>query len=186
MSLSSSETKVKDEKAVWKQRFVREFVRYWINFAYLVVFFGVFAWYRRFILAEYRISYLNYGAAIIEALILAKVILLGDFLGLSRGFEKKPLVYPTLYKAVMFSGFVGLFAILEHMIGGLLHGKGVAGGLAELLREGKYELLARCLVTFFAFVPFFAFRELGTVLGEGKIRALFLGNRAAAESVPHA
>src|SRR5262249_22548392 len=135
-----------------------ELVRYGTNFLYLAIFFGAFAWYRRFILAEYDISYLNYGTAIIEALILAKVIMLGDILGLSRGLENRPLIYPTLYKAVVFSCFVGLFAIVEHVIGGILHGKGAIGGLAELWGEGKYELIARCLVTFLAFIPFFAFR----------------------------
>ena len=43
------------------------------------------------------------------------------------------------------------------------------------MRIGKYELLARCLVTFVAFFPFFAFKELERVLGEGKIRTCFSG-----------
>ena len=173
-----------EAKCGLRRRLLRELIRYWINFAYLAVFLGVFAWYRRFILAEYRISYFNYGTAVIEALILAKVILLGDALGLSKGFDKQPLIYPTLYKAIVFSCFVGGFAIVEHIIGGMVHGKGVAGGLARLWSEGKYELLARCLVTFFTFIPFFAFRELETLLGEGKIRGLFFRKRAATDSAP--
>jgi hypothetical protein len=161
------------KKAGWKQRIAHEFVQYWINVAYLVIFFGAFAWYRRFVLAEYKITYLHYGTAIIEALVLAKVILVGDALGLSRKLENKPLIYPTLRKAVVFSCFVGLFAIVEHIVEGLVHGKGVAGGLATLWHEGKDEILSRSLVTFFAFIPFFAFRELEIVLGEGRLRRLF-------------
>jgi len=180
MSRHPTGTKAEPAKSAWKQRVRQEFIQYWINFVYLAVFQGAFAWYRRLILDEYRIGYLNYGTAVIEALILAKVVLIGDALGLSRGHKDKPLIYPTLYKAVVFSGFVGLFAILEHMIGGLLHGKGLAGGLVTFWNEGIYELLARCLVTFFAFIPFFAFRELGTVLGEGKLQNLFFRRRAAA------
>ena len=133
-------------------------------------------------MAEYRISYLNYGVAIIEALVLAKVILMGNALGLSRGLEDKPLIFPTLYKAVVFSLFVGIFGVLEHMIGGLLHGKGLAGGFQELMSEGRYELLARCMVTFFAFIPFFAFQELGQVLGEGKLGALFFRKKTEGET----
>jgi hypothetical protein len=167
-------------KPARKQRIVHELTRYWINVMYLAVFFGAFAWYRRFILDEYRISYFNYGSAVIEALILAKVIWLGDFLGLSEGLENKPLFYPTLYKAFVFSCFVGLFAVVEHIVSGLLHGKGVIGGLAMLWNEGKYELLARCLVNFLAFIPFFAFRELAKVLGEGRLNSLFFRRRLAA------
>ena len=161
------------QKSGWRQRIAHELLQYWITFFYLAFFFAAFAWYRRFILAEYHITYFHYGSALIEALILAKVVLVGDALGLSRGHEDKPLIFPVLHKAVVFSLFVGLFAILEHTIGALFHGKGFAGGFRELMNEGKYELLARCLLTFFAFIPFFAFRELARVMGEGKLRALF-------------
>jgi len=179
MSARATEANTNQGKPSWKKRIVHELITYGTNFLYLAVFLGAFAWYRRFILAEYDISYLNYGAAIVEALILAKVIMVGDLLGLGRGFENRPLVYPTLYKAIVFSCFVGLFAILEHVIGGLFHGKGAVGGLAELLGEGKYELIARCLITFLAFIPFFAFRELRTVLGEGKLHNLFFRRNTA-------
>jgi hypothetical protein len=94
--------------------------------------------------------------------------------------ENKPLFYPTLYKAFVFSELVGLFAVLEHVIGGLLHGKGILGGLAMLWNGGRYELLARCMVTFLAFIPFFAFRELELVLGEGRLMNLFFRRRMAA------
>jgi hypothetical protein len=130
MSQGVIEAKPDRAKGTWKQRIAREFIRYWINVAYLAVFFGAFAWYRRFVLAEYGITYLHYGSAIIEALILAKVVLVGDALGLSRGLKNKPLIYPTLHKTVVFSVFVGIFAIVEHVVEGLVHGKGVAEGLA--------------------------------------------------------
>lgn len=162
------------QKTVWKERLYREFVKYWINVVYLSVVFGLFAWYRRLILAEYEIKYLKYGVAIIEALVLAKVILIGDMLGLGREFKNKPLIYPTLYNAIVFSLFVGLFAIIERTVEGLLQGKGAMAGLAELRAEGWYELLARCLITFVMFVPFFAFKELAKVLHEeGSLAKLF-------------
>lgn len=168
---------VMTEKADWKHRFAREMFQYWINFLYLAFFFAAFTWYRRLILAEYQITYLHYGVALIEALILAKVVLLGDALHLGREFEGKPLIFPTLYKAILFSLFVGVFAVIEHSIGGWLHGKGFAEGFREIVNEGKDELLARCLLTFFAFIPFFAFRELGRVMGKGKLITLFFSHR---------
>jgi hypothetical protein len=181
MSQGVTETKPERGRGNWKQRFAREFIGYWTNVLYLVFFFGVFAWYRRFVLAEYQITYLHYGTAIIEALILAKVILIGDALGLNRGDENKPLIYPTVRKAIVFSIFVGIFAVVEHVTEALLHGKGVAAGLASLWSEGRDEILARCLVTFFAFIPFFAFRELAIQLGgEGKLQRLFFRRKTAA------
>lgn len=171
-----------DTKSGWKPRLVRELIAYWVNFAYLALFFGVFAWYRRLVLAEYQIEYLDYGVALIKALVLAKVIMVGDVMHLGRGLENKPLIFPTLYKALVFSLFTALFNVLERTISGLLRGGGLTGGWDELMRRGKYELLAGFLVVFFAFIPFFAFKELGRVLSEGKITGLFFRKRAVASS----
>jgi hypothetical protein len=184
MASTSRESERNEAKGTWKRRIAHELLDYWMNVVYLAIFFGVFAWYRRFILAEYHISYMHYGSAIIEALILAKVILVGDALGLNRGYENKPLIYPTLHKAVVFSIFVGIFTIVEHVVEGLIHGQGVAGGLAALWSEGRDEIISRCIVTFFAFIPFFALRELAIVLGEGKLHRLFFRRDAAAQPSP--
>jgi hypothetical protein len=160
-----------------KKKIFHEMVEYWINVAYLTLVFAAFTQYRRFVLAAYDITYTNYWVALIEALILAKVIMIGAVFRLGRGLEQKPLIYPTLLKTVVFSLFVGVFTLIEHWIKGLWRGKGLAGGLVELLGKGHHELLAGCLVTFVAFIPFFAFRELGRVLGEDKIRVLFFRRR---------
>jgi hypothetical protein len=57
-------------------------------------------------------------------------------------------------------------------------GKGVTGGVVEFFGKGNHELLAGCLVISVAFIPFFAFRELGRALGgEGKIWRLFFRGR---------
>ena len=169
-------------KKVWKERVAREIARYFCNVVYLAIVFGLFAWYRRLILAEYNIRYLKYGVAIFEALVLAKIVWMADLLGLTRRlFQKKPLIFPTLYNSAVFSVFVGVFAVLEHTVGGLLKGKGWLAGLAELRAEGGYELIARCLITFCVFIPFFALRELGKTLGqEGKLGRLFFRDRTLA------
>lgn len=157
----------------WKQKFLREMIGYFINVIYLAVFFAAFAWYRRFILAAYKIEYYDYGVAIIEALILAKVVWIGEILHIVRDREDKPLIYPTIKKAFIFTIFVGIFDVFEHMIGGAIRGIGVKAALAKLVSEGKYEWFSRCIVVFCAFIPFFAFRELARQMGEGKLWKLF-------------
>jgi len=163
----------------WKQKIAHEMVAYWINVLYLTVFFGMFFTYKRLVLAQYDISYEEYGISIIKALVLAKVIMLGDMLRIARGFEARPLVYPTLFRSVAFTFWVLGFVILEHLIRGFLHGKGLAGGFEEFLQQDRYELLGRGLIVFFAFIPFFAVKELGRVLGQGKIHELFFRRRVA-------
>ena len=164
------------KKGNWKEKIFHEMTEYWINVCYLTLVFAAFTQYRRLLLAAYDVTYTNYWFAVIEALILAKVIMIGDVVRLGRGLEKKPLIVPTLYKTVVFTLFCGVFTVLEHAIKGLWTGTGLMGGIADFFGKG-HELLANCLIVFVAFIPFFGVKELGRVLGEEKIRALFFRRR---------
>jgi hypothetical protein len=166
------------KKKSLKEKIFHEMAEYWINVGYLALVFAAFTQYRRFVLAAHDITYTNYWVAVIEALILAKVVMIGDALRLGRRLDQRPLIYSTLFRTVVFSLFVGAFTLIEHVIKSLWMGKGFTADLVGFLGKGRHELLAGCLVTFVAFIPFFAFRELGRVLGEGKIRALFFRRRA--------
>ena len=157
----------------WKKKIVHEVIEYWINFGYLAFFLVAFMWYRRLILAEYQVQYTNYWSPLIEAAVLAKVIMVGDLMRLGRAMENKPLIVSALFRTVMFSLWVALFSVLEETVKGLLHGNGLTGGFEEIASRGWYELLSRCVVIFAAFIPFFSFKELERVMGPEKLRALF-------------
>ena len=51
----------KGQKADWKRKLFHEMTAYWINVAYLTLLFAVFTSYRRLILANYDITYSNWG-----------------------------------------------------------------------------------------------------------------------------
>lgn len=158
---------------VWKRAVVHEVIEYWINFGYLAFFLVAFMWYRRLILAEYQVHYTNYWFPLIEAAVLAKVIMVGDLFRLGRAMETKPLIVSTLFRTVMFSVWVAVFNVLEETVRGLIHGNGLMGGVEEIASRGWYELLSRCIVIFAAFIPFFSFKELERVLGPKRLRSLF-------------
>ena len=96
--MSSSDKK----KRNLKKKIVHEFTEYWINVAYLTLVFASFTEYRRLVLAAHDITYTNYWVALIEALILAKVVMIGDVLRLGRHLEHKPLIYSTLLQDCRF------------------------------------------------------------------------------------
>jgi len=62
------------------------------------------------------------------------------------------------------------------MIKRVVHGKDIAGAFHEIRLD---DLLARSIVIFCSFIPFFAFRELGRVLGRDKFRTLFFRTQGA-------
>jgi len=166
-----------DGRVGWKQKLTAELIEYWVLAVYLSCFFGAFTWYRRIVLAEYQIGYAHYGVGVIEALVLAKVTLIGDVLHLGRRLADRPLIVVSIYKAVIFSLWVGAFTVVEVLVDAWLRGTGWTGAVTDLFGSGKYELAAKCLVTFVAFIPFFAYGELEGVLGEGRIRGLLFRKR---------
>ena len=174
----TNHNKTKPAPKRWKQVLVHELFDYFFNFAFLAAFFGAFAWYRRFVLAEYHIQYLGYWVPLIKAAILAKVIMIGDIMHLGRKFQDKPLAVTTLYRTVVFAVFVVLFTVLEHILSALIHGKPAAEGIAEIVNMGMDEVLASCVLILVCFVPFFAMKELERMFGAEKIRGLFFRGHA--------
>jgi hypothetical protein len=169
----ATETQPESKAHKWQKILVHEMFEYFFNFAFLAVFLVAFAWYRRLLLAEYHIQYLAYWAPLIEAAILAKVIMIGDALRVGRGLQNKPLAVTTLYRTVVFSVLVILFAFAEHIIGALIHGKPASEGIAEIASKGVDEVLAWCVVMIAAFLPFFALKEIERVFGVEKVRGMF-------------
>jgi hypothetical protein len=146
--------------------------------AYLASFFGAFLTYRRLISREFGVSTFHYGFALIEALVIAKVILIGNALGLGKREARRTLAVSVLRSSLIYGLLVGAFAILEHVIEGLVHGKTLAASFDALLNQGIYEILGRTLVLFVAFIPFFAFGEIGYLAGDQKLFDLFFRKRA--------
>jgi hypothetical protein len=156
--------------ASFKQKAIHEGEEFGGIFLYLAFFFCAVATYSMLLLNQFRGSSFSYGAALINALVIAKVILIGEYAHLGKKREAKPLVQSTLYKAVLFSLLVLGFHIIEEAVKLLIRGEHVAEAIHNIRIE---ELLARSVVVFCTFVPLFAFRELQRVLGEDNFRSLF-------------
>lgn len=165
-----------------KEKAIEEFKAYWIIVLYLAIFLGALTTYRRLILAEFGVEYVHYGVAVVEALIIAKVILIGKAFGFSRWLEDRPLIFPVLFKSVLFGALVFLFGLLEHLVEGWLHKESLAMIFEKIASIGAYELGARVLILIVAFVPFFAFWELGRLIGLRRLSAMFLSKPDAASS----
>lgn len=156
-----------------KERVVEELKVYWVITLYLWLFLGCFMIYRWLVMEESGVTYLHFGFALIEAMIIAKVILIGRMFAFTRRYDDGPLALAVAYKCALFALLVMLFTVVEHLVVGWIHHQGLFGGLREFAEVGAYEVGARTLMLTVAFVPFFAFWELGRVLGMGKLAAMF-------------
>ena len=162
-----------------KEKAIEEFRMFWVIAIYLAVMLSAFTWYRRFILSESGISYFHYSSSIITALILAKVILIGQALGLGRRYEGSTLILSVLFKALVFAVFIAIFGMLEHLIEGLVHRETWDQIAHSLVSAGRGEILARTVMMIVTLIPFFAFWETDRVLGDHKLFDLFFRKRVA-------
>jgi beta-phosphoglucomutase family hydrolase len=158
-----------------KNRVAHEVRKFFSVFLFLAPWLLAFSTYRMLLLRRFSDEQFEYGAGLVNALILTKIILTGDILHLGRRHENKPLIYPTIWKSLLFALLAAAFYVVEHIIRGLLRGGGIGAGLNSLRAVGAVEFFGRSLVMFFAFIPFFALRETGRALGEARLRELFFG-----------
>src|SRR3974377_2257605 len=88
-----------------KQKIIHELKTVgWVSL-YLALFFCALSTYSMLMLHELNVtnSYFRYGFAIINALVIAKIILIGEYARLGKKHESKPLILACLYKAFLFS-----------------------------------------------------------------------------------
>jgi hypothetical protein len=149
--------------------------------AYLAFFFCGLATYSMLLLDKFHISYFAYGTALINAAVIAKVILIGEAAHAGKKFEAKALVYSALWKAFVFAWLVFAFHLLEEAIKDLIHGAPFGAAFHDIR---IYDLLIRTGLVFCLFIPLFLFRELKRVVGEEGFRALFFHPASAAKANP--
>ncbi|HXY32320.1 MAG TPA: hypothetical protein VEI06_16570 [Gemmatimonadaceae bacterium] len=150
-----------------------------IGFVTLYVFVTLTALdiYRALACSGTMLGGLKVGYNLIEALVIAKVIIIGDLFKVSHHFHDRPLAVPTLYRAFIFAIFVLLFSSLELFIEGLVHGESISIAMDEVLSKERGVRAAHAAMMFLAGIPLFATWELGRRLGEGRLLHLFFADR---------
>lgn len=161
-----------------KERARRELKELLIITFYLWVVFSLFVVYKSVVLGEEHIPFAYHGFAIINALALAKIMLIARHLHLGERFDEAPLIYPTILKSALFSVVLACFKILEDAGVGFYRGKSFHQSITDLGGGSLKALLTLTALLFVVLIPFFAFSELQRVLGEGRLTQLFFHPRA--------
>jgi hypothetical protein len=164
-----------------KERVIGEATRFVVMFLYLWVVFGLFVLQQSVVMAQQHLDdYVQYGVAAMNALIFAKVMLVAEDLDLGRRFQDMPLIVPLLYKSFVFSLVFLCFHVVENIVIGQFQGKGIPESLPAIGGDLKATVSAVLIFTF-ELVPYFAYREIGRVIGEDKMYALVFAHRRKTE-----
>ncbi len=162
-----------------KERGIEEMRRFLLMFVYLYVVFGLFVLNESLVLSERDMSFAPQGFALINAAVMAKVMLIAENLKLGRRFDHLPLIWPVTYKAGLFALVFMLFHALERIGLGMVAGKSLAASMPHIggvTWEGKLTVWAIMTISL---LPFFALREIGQIMGEGKLWRLMFHARPA-------
>jgi hypothetical protein len=166
-----------DPKPSIKQRAYQGLKDYLAISLYLWVIFGMFVLYRSVILDEQNIPFVAHGLALLNALALAKVILLAQDLHFGERYRKEPLIYGILFKSAIFAALLGCFKILEEATIGWFHGKSFTDSLMGIGGGTLEGILSLAAILFIILIPFFALGELREVFGKEKLHVLFFNSR---------
>jgi hypothetical protein len=145
--------------------------------AYLYVCFTAILYLKASILQAEGIAFAPFGFAAVKALICAKFVSIGAILHVGERFKSLPLIWPTLYRSLVFLILLLVLNALEEIGGGLIHHRTVAKSLAEFGGGTLDQLIATSFVGMLILIPFFAFRALGEVVGEGNLVRVFFLSR---------
>jgi hypothetical protein len=164
-------------KRNFKARVAQELRDFLIMFLYLLIPVSLFVLHRAITLKQRGIDYQFSGVAIVNALILAKVMLIAEDMGLGTRWQSRPLVWPILDKSISFAVVFIVIHEAEEVVKGLIHGKGFVESIPSVGGGGPIGLLLVGLNMAIALAPFFAYRELGRVMGPGRLQALLFKPR---------
>jgi hypothetical protein len=151
---------------------MHELTRFLVMFLYLWVIFGLFVLYKNIILQHQGANFSAHGFAVINALVLAKVMLVAEDLQLGRWLRGRPLIYRIIFETFLFSILFICAHAVERVVVGLFNDRDIAESLPSFGGGGVLGLICIALILFFALMPFFAFTNIRRELGADRLNAM--------------
>jgi HlyD family secretion protein len=151
---------------------------FWI-FLYLWVLLSLFSFHKALILNEESLIY-HQGFALINALALAKVMLVGEYFHVGDNLKNRPLIYPIMFKSAVFAVILICFHMIEETLLGVFHGKAFSQSIPDIGGGKLQGILMVGITMFVVLMPFFAFRELERAIGTEELHYLLFGDETKA------
>ena len=166
-------TRTPEQKAELKHKAVVETKKILAIAAYLYFVLTSMEIYKAYILGEKVFVGFKLGYNGIEALLFAKVVLIGDLLHLGERFRGYPAIVPTVAKSFVFALFVAAFSVLEVLVEKLFHGADLSAAWRAVVALDRGTMAVHVVLMFFNFIPLFATWEAARAMGEEKFIDMF-------------
>jgi len=137
---------------------------------------------KRLILEDYLIQYAGFLVATTSALLVGKSVLVANTMPFLRRFDNSPLVYPILFKTLVYTLFVFVARLIEALIHYLIGGGVLGGGRFFERLIGTFSWSHFTAVQLWIFVLFLIYiiaSELNQLLGDGELFKVFFTRRSS-------
>ena len=101
----------------------------------------------------------------------------GHALHMGERYKKRALIWPTLYRSFVFLMLLLVLSAMEEIITGIIHRQTLRESLSNFGGGTLDQLVATSIVVLLIFIPFFAFRTLGEIVGENNLVRVFFHRR---------
>jgi hypothetical protein len=168
------------DKAALAARAKEEMIRFVGIFLYLLLILGLFQLHSYLVLKEHGLPFASWGFAVINALVLGKVMLVAESLEFGRTLARNRLIYAVILRSLLFALLFLLFDSVEKVV-------------VEMVKTGSFhvrfpvsdrsllETLVVAAILAISLIPFFLFTEFSRLLGEGRMHQLLMGPLARSD-----
>lgn len=165
-----------------RERAAREMRQFAVMFVYLWALFGLFVLNETIVDRTHGSAVVLQGFAVINALVLAKVMLIAELLDVGRLTRRWPLAVTIVVESAFYTALFLAVHVLERVLVGHFHGETVSASMPSFGGGGLAGLLIVAAITFVSLLPFFTFKHVARAIGPDRLQAILLRSPAATAS----
>lgn len=153
---------------------------------YFLICFGIFLTLKKLLLEAYHVTVYVFHAAVIGALIVAKVVVLLEKTSFGSRFQDGSLIAHVVWRSLAYMAVVLAVTFAEHLFEAYREKGGLDRALSELWASRDFRhFLAMNLCIAISFLLYNTFCEIDRRLGEGTIRRAVFPPAAADAGPDH-
>ncbi|MBN8999491.1 MAG: hypothetical protein J0H54_08855 [Rhizobiales bacterium] len=160
-----------------RHRVVAEVRLFLVLFIYLWLLLGLFVLNEGVVNRQHGDAFVFQGFALLNALVLAKIMMVAEHFDYSRWLRREPLILTILFEALVCTGLFLAFHIVERSLVAAWHGRPITADAISVGGGGLFGLAIVVIILFVSLLPFFAFKHVTRVIGRERMQQLLLSRR---------
>lgn len=164
---------------IWRV-IVREVLHMLPAVIFFFIGFSLILFTKQLVLGTFQFTLADLTLAGISALIVGKVVLVGETIPLMRRYDNAPLARSIIFKTLFYTILVFIARLLEAGIPFMTHGGTLAGFYDHLLHDFSwYRFTATQLWIVVLFLVYMTGAELARLFGDGELYQIFFKRRSS-------